>query len=441
MSSSEFISGLGTRESTIHAAPDAGQRGLTREEQKLVSCAGAGARLGEVIERCGLPEPKAIALLLGLRLRGVIHPGALKQASRLPEGWNTASVAVPRTRSSPTNAIPPARTSPTPLPPSRPLASGPTRVTPIDLAAMAENVEIDEARKREILELEAKLMAANHFQILGLAPGADPAAVKKAYYELTKRFHPDRFFGKSLGSFKGRIDRVFKHLTEAQSVLSDPDKRKAYLKAHPELAPPEPAPRHDPRAPERRARLARHPYLAKRTKFNDLVSSGRQAIAKGDWGKALTDLNLASQLEPKDAQVAKLLAEAKRGDDRGLAEAEYDDAISSETLGDSARALAQMRKAVSLAPDNAAYSHRLARMLMQSDKLEALKEAHLLARRATELAPENAEYHLTFAAILVRAGLEKNAIRVYEQALKLRPDDPVAKDQMRRLKVKTTIIS
>ena len=78
---------------------------------------------------------------------------------------------------------------------------------------------------------------------------------------------------------------------------------------------------------------------------------------------------------------------------------------------------------------------------MQSDKLEALKEAHLLARRATELAPENAEYHLTFAAILVRAGLEKNAIRVYEQALKLRPDDPVAKDQMRRLKVKTTIIS
>ncbi|MGI5864475.1 MAG: DnaJ domain-containing protein [Myxococcales bacterium] len=445
MSGSQHISGLGTRESTIHASADAEQRGLSREEQRLVSCAGTGARLGEVIERSGLPEPKAIALLLGLRLRGIIHPGALSQAPRMPEGWGARTEAAPRTRSSPGHPIPPVRTSSTPVPPSRPAAaSGPTSATPIDLAAMAESVDLDDARKREILELEAKLKVANHFEVLGIEPTADAAAVKKAYYELTKRFHPDRFFGKSLGSFKARIDRVFKHLTAAQNVLSDPEKRKAYLKAHPELAPAAPAPsapRADPRAAERRARLARHPYLFKRNKFNDLVASGRRAMENGDWNKALTDLNLAAQIEPKAPEVSKLINEARRGGDRGLAEAEYDSSISSETLGDMERAIVQMRKAVSLAPDNARYCHRLARMLMQSDKLEALKEAHLLARRATELAPANPEFHLTFAAILVRAGLEKNAIRVYEQVVKLRPDDAFAKDQLRRLKVKTTIIS
>jgi curved DNA-binding protein CbpA len=443
MNEAEIISGLGSRASVIHAIADAEKRGLSREELALCACAGNGARLGEVLERSGLPEARAIALLLGLRLRGIIHPGPARQ-TQMPEFWKGfGSSSTPKPRAPiPSSPLPratgttpgamPARHSPAPTPAA------------IDHAALSEQVDLDDARKREILELEARLDSSSFFAILGVQPGADPAAVKKAYYELTKRFHPDRYFGKSLGSFKARIERIFKRLTEAQSVLCDPAKRKAYLAAHPDLAPAAPAPlprRDDPHAAERRARLARHPYLAKRVKFNELIAKGRELIAKGDFAKALSDLSLATQIDPKDAEAARLLTEARKGGDRGRAQTELDESISSDTLGDKTRALAHLRKAVQLDPDNPQYCDLLARTLLQSGTIEALKEAHLHARRATELASENADYHSTFANVLVRAGLEKNAIREYEQVVRLRPDDTFARDQVRKLKLKTRIIS
>lgn len=44
-------------------------------------------------------------------------------------------------------------------------------------AAMAEKVDLDDARKREILDAERVLEGANHFHVLGLEPGATPEQV------------------------------------------------------------------------------------------------------------------------------------------------------------------------------------------------------------------------------------------------------------------------
>ena len=101
-------------------------------------------------------------------------------------------------------------------------------------AALAEAVDLPLDRKREILAREAAL-GDDHYAVLGLKPGATVREVSAAYHEASRVFHPDRYFGKQLGSYTARLERVFRRLAEAHGTLSDDAKRDAYLKANPRL--------------------------------------------------------------------------------------------------------------------------------------------------------------------------------------------------------------
>ncbi len=413
----DFINGLGSRTSLICAVPGAEFRGLSPEEMRLVACAGQGAPLGEVILGSGLSEARALALLLGLRLRGVIQPGGARRG-----GLATPPHARPGPSVTPAAAL-------------RQKTSGPL---PVDPAALTERVDLDLERRQEILELDKRCVGDDFFRMLGLSPGAPAPEIKKAYYELSKRFHPDRYFGKNLGSYKARIDRIFRKLTEAQAVLTEPQRRQSYLAEHPEMAAtPDPVAELDPaRAAERRARLARHPYLAKAAKLHELAQRGRELLKKGDYARAFTDLSLASNIDSKNKEVAELLHTARKGADQARAAKEFEDGEGAERMGNAADALARVRNAAQLDPSNADYAARLTRLLLAVGGAAELKEAHSMARRAAELKPESADHRLLFARVLLRAGLEKNAQREFEAVLKLRPDDPVAKDHLKKLRWK-----
>jgi molecular chaperone DnaJ len=64
--------------------------------------------------------------------------------------------------------------------------------------------------------------AKDYYAVLGVPAGADDAEIKKAYRKLARAFHPDRNPGD-----KGAEDR-FKEISEAYTVLSDPEKRAQY---------------------------------------------------------------------------------------------------------------------------------------------------------------------------------------------------------------------
>lgn len=132
----------------------------------------------------------------------------------------------------------------------------------------------------EIIERESLVKKGDPFALLGVTGGASPQEVRAAYYALSKRLHPDRFFRKNLGGFRPRLESLFQKLTEAHQLLTDPGKREGWLRAHPESVPK--APPVDPvRRQERRTRLARHPYLAKMrvSKEADSATSAAEAIA------------------------------------------------------------------------------------------------------------------------------------------------------------------
>lgn len=88
--------------------------------------------------------------------------------------------------------------------------------------------DLDVRSKREILDLYSRLDTLDHFQILGIAEDTDRRAVKAAYYERVKTFHPDRYFGKNLGPFRAKLEHCFARLTEAHDTLTTASRRSEY---------------------------------------------------------------------------------------------------------------------------------------------------------------------------------------------------------------------
>jgi curved DNA-binding protein CbpA len=83
------------------------------------------------------------------------------------------------------------------------------------------------------LDLRQQLLAADdpeidHYALLGVEAAADKSAVKRAYFKLAARFHPDRHFRKKLGSFKPRLEAFFSRLTLAQETLTNDAARAEY---------------------------------------------------------------------------------------------------------------------------------------------------------------------------------------------------------------------
>ena len=60
------------------------------------------------------------------------------------------------------------------------------------------------------------------YEVLGLDKSADDAAIKKAYRQLAKKYHPD------LNPGDKEAEEKFKEVNEAYAVLSDPEQKSKY---------------------------------------------------------------------------------------------------------------------------------------------------------------------------------------------------------------------
>jgi chaperone protein DnaJ len=65
---------------------------------------------------------------------------------------------------------------------------------------------------------------SEYYEVLGLKKDAGQNEIKKAYYKLSKKYHPDKNPGDK------EAEEKFKEIAEAYSVLSDPEKKQIYDK-------------------------------------------------------------------------------------------------------------------------------------------------------------------------------------------------------------------
>lgn len=62
----------------------------------------------------------------------------------------------------------------------------------------------------------------DYYEVLGVSKDADEAALKKAYRQVAKKYHPD------VNPGDAEAEKKFKEASEAYAILSDPEKRRQY---------------------------------------------------------------------------------------------------------------------------------------------------------------------------------------------------------------------
>jgi len=80
----------------------------------------------------------------------------------------------------------------------------------------------------EVFAFYEDLERINFYQLLDVAQEEEIFQIKRNYYKLMKRYHPDRFTGEQFSAIAGKLDEIVSRLTEAYQTLKDEDTRKAY---------------------------------------------------------------------------------------------------------------------------------------------------------------------------------------------------------------------
>jgi curved DNA-binding protein CbpA len=77
------------------------------------------------------------------------------------------------------------------------------------------------------------VVAGDPYALLGVTQGADARMLKRAYFKLSKDVHPDRYYGKKLGTFAERLATVFEAVSRAYAqLIAPPTKSRAAASGH-----------------------------------------------------------------------------------------------------------------------------------------------------------------------------------------------------------------
>ncbi len=132
-----------------------------------------------------------------------------------------------------------------PEPPPKPPAPVATPATPVaepprarsqtpapsGNAPMVDGLDLIVEQARRIDEFFGSLETRDAFELLEVTRTADKKEIKRAYFKMSKELHPDRYFGKSIGPYRERLSKIFQSVKAAYELLSDDDRRAAYLES------------------------------------------------------------------------------------------------------------------------------------------------------------------------------------------------------------------
>ena len=89
----------------------------------------------------------------------------------------------------------------------------------------------DKERLTEAEALADKLSSLNYYEFFEVSRGASEDEIKKIYFDMARKFHPDSFERDLPPELRKKIEDVFDHITKAYETLSDKEKREEYDEA------------------------------------------------------------------------------------------------------------------------------------------------------------------------------------------------------------------
>ncbi|MEK7282733.1 MAG: DnaJ domain-containing protein, partial [Acidobacteriota bacterium] len=155
----------------------------------------------------------------------------------------------------------------------------------------------------EMLQRFDRLREQDLYQVLGIVSTANSDEIRRAYYALAKKFHPDKFRQEEL---KSKAEKVFAHITEAYSTLTNQETRKRHDEDQ--------AIRKSSRAPEKKQDPGELAHIN--------FKHGKDMFDKGRIGEAITFLQNACDQDPSKAEHFHCLAIAQSKNPRWKKDAE-----------------------------------------------------------------------------------------------------------------------
>ncbi|MEP6862406.1 MAG: DnaJ domain-containing protein [Deltaproteobacteria bacterium] len=241
------IGGLGSTQLKLRASPgfDPLKAKVGPEEYFLFSRFDGSQTLRDVLLESGLPIDRAIQIVMKLRGLGalLLPTETVPAAGSRPAQVADATEKIPKRPSHDTTERVPLRSAAPGRGPdatekihvrtaagSQPPQLDTTLPEPTadELMALSETNILTDAQRRQILAMARLLDKRDPWALLGVLQGADATTLKRAYFKLSKDIHPDRFYGRPLGSFATRLTTVFEALNRAYERLTNPDKSGVY---------------------------------------------------------------------------------------------------------------------------------------------------------------------------------------------------------------------
>lgn len=329
------------------------------------------------------------------------------------------------------------------------------------LRDLNESNDLSVEQKKRILYIEMHLDEWNHYALLDLKRTARPADVKKGYFKASKEFHPDAHFRKELGTYKRRLDRIFRAMKAAYDVLNNPQKREEYDEG---LDPMDLTPEEkrelvararekrveaEKRAAEERAerekeerarrtaerlkerRIKKNPMVDRLKRANELISMAESAKENGNLSAAGRHARMALDFSKGDESIAArarpIIEEG--GQDRGRALAKLAEELI--LAGETHVALDRLEEAAEVAPRDAVTLVSVAELYR---KLKKPRTALKYAQKATELSPKEARPWMMLLDLCEAEGNWHTAVRAAERLVALKPNDKAFKDRWKRAK-------
>ncbi len=319
-----------------------------------------------------------------------------------------------------------------------------------------EGLDISVDLQRRILAYEKRLGRSYH-ELLDLEFSADAKDIKRAYFQLSREFHPDRYYRRELGEFKPRLEKIFRKLVEAYELLSDPATRAEIERSMPPLprvsadeAPGEDAqaagagndagaePLRPPKRHDKWSRLARlrkqfripEEVLAERRfKASQFFDAAMVSAKRERWAEAAASVRLAIAFDPFDdrfkAEFANVQAHVHqmRADELlAQANASWDDSSRQD-------ALKLYEEALHYRPSDAEMNDRAATLCLELREFDKARE---YAETACDVNPDAGNYRTTLGTVYRAQGIREKAEAAFKEALRL--GDPKAEQQLASLR-------
>ncbi len=295
-----------------------------------------------------------------------------------------------------------------------------------------------------------QLKTTTYYDMLNVPTSASDAEIKKSYYQLAKKQHPDRFRRYGADDILDFAEKIFAKVSDAYEKLKDPDTRQRYNEfigvpsepittaAYPPVTQPSASstmtpPRPFNAVPPPTGQPVGNSQGTPPKPFNAVPPPANSTVTPPRPFNAVPPPAL-TPTPPKPAGMTGNLPPAPPAeafDSQEAATRSYQYACAALDRKDFATAITYLREAVKNAPEIVAYRARLASLCMQNPKLR--KEAEENIQAILRIEPKNCDAMFALGQLYKQAGMEKSARIQFENIVKIQPGNAAAKQMLKEM--------